>query len=132
MEIVLFWVGLAVVVAIIAGSRGRSGFGWFLLSLVFSPVLTLILVLALPAIRAPETPSAAPARPGGAPPGMVAMKKCPDCAEMVRAEARICRHCRHEFPEESAGPLQKTCPNCGRKHHRHTTICPCGMTMKSI
>lgn len=36
MEIVLFWVGLAVVVAIIAGSRGRSGFGWFLLSLVFS------------------------------------------------------------------------------------------------
>lgn len=25
------------------------------------------------------------------------LKKCPDCAEMVRAEARVCRFCRHEF-----------------------------------
>lgn len=25
------------------------------------------------------------------------MKLCPDCAEEVRADARICRFCRHEF-----------------------------------
>jgi hypothetical protein len=25
------------------------------------------------------------------------LKKCPDCAEMVRKEARVCRFCRHEF-----------------------------------
>ena len=25
------------------------------------------------------------------------MKKCPDCAELVLADARICRFCRHEF-----------------------------------
>lgn len=24
-------------------------------------------------------------------------KKCPDCAEMVLPEARICKHCKHEF-----------------------------------
>ncbi|MBI4172880.1 MAG: hypothetical protein HY511_08955, partial [Actinobacteria bacterium] len=26
-----------------------------------------------------------------------AKKKCPACAEMVRAEAHVCRFCRHEF-----------------------------------
>lgn len=25
-------------------------------------------------------------------------KKCPKCAELVKAEARICRFCNHEFP----------------------------------
>jgi TM2 domain-containing membrane protein YozV len=24
-------------------------------------------------------------------------KTCPECAEMVHKEARICKHCRHEF-----------------------------------
>jgi hypothetical protein len=36
------------------------------------------------------------------------MKTCPDCAETVKAEATICRFCRHEFgtaQPESRAPL---------------------------
>ena len=27
-------------------------------------------------------------------------KKCPDCAEYIKLEARVCKHCGHEFAEE--------------------------------
>jgi hypothetical protein len=31
-------------------------------------------------------------------------KRCPDCAEDVLADARLCRFCRHEFWPSGAGP----------------------------
>lgn len=43
----VLWFLLAVAVAFLADSRGRSGIGFFLLSAVFSPVLGLIVVLVL-------------------------------------------------------------------------------------
>jgi hypothetical protein len=39
MELFLFWFGLAIVVGVIAGSRGQNGFGKFLLAVVISPLL---------------------------------------------------------------------------------------------
>jgi hypothetical protein len=51
MEILVFWLLLAFVVAIAAGSRGRSGAGWFILSVILSPLIGLILVLVLPNLR---------------------------------------------------------------------------------
>ena len=51
MEIFVFWLLLALAVAIAAGSRGRNGFGWFILSVLLSPLIGLILVLVLPNIR---------------------------------------------------------------------------------
>jgi hypothetical protein len=51
MEILLFWFVCAIVVGLIAGSRGRNGFGWFLLAMVISPLLAGILAIALPNLR---------------------------------------------------------------------------------
>ncbi len=95
------WLSLSVVVGAAAASRNRSGWGWFLPSLIFSPIITGLLVLALPDLqgqhlRPAVLPApAAPTRPS---------KTCPECAEVVPAEARIYRFCRLEFAAPHASP----------------------------
>jgi hypothetical protein len=49
--ILVFFIG-AIFVGAAAGARGRSGFGWFLLSLFVTPFLTVLLVLCLPNLAA--------------------------------------------------------------------------------
>ena len=48
LTILFAWIAFAVVVGVVASTRGRVGYGWFLLSLVISPLITGPLVLALP------------------------------------------------------------------------------------
>jgi len=48
----LFWIGCAVIVGVAANTRGRAGFGWFLLAVVISPLLAGLLLLALPRLDA--------------------------------------------------------------------------------
>jgi hypothetical protein len=47
MEFLFIWVLLAAGVGWLASSRGRSGFGFFLLSALLSPLLGLIIVLVV-------------------------------------------------------------------------------------
>src|SRR5437773_11830694 len=44
----MFWLVFSVVVAIGAAGRGRHGPGWFLLSMVISPLLAFLLLMMLP------------------------------------------------------------------------------------
>jgi hypothetical protein len=48
MELILFWFVVSLLVAVFASSRNRSGFGWFLLSLIISPLITFIFLAILP------------------------------------------------------------------------------------
>lgn len=84
MELLIFWLAVAVVTAVIASSKGRSGFGWFLLGCALS-LLALILVAVLPTKKvAPRDPNA---------PSPDTHVRCPDCRELVYKDARKCKHC---------------------------------------
>lgn len=82
----IFWIALAFIVGIFANSRGRSGLAWGLLSLIFSPLLTWLILLAL-------------GKPG---PNADTHKKCQACAEWCANEAKVCKHCGHRFPGTDA------------------------------
>jgi uncharacterized membrane protein len=46
--ILIVWFFFAVIVGFVANDRGRSGFGFFLLSLIISPLLVGIILLVMP------------------------------------------------------------------------------------
>lgn len=89
MKIFLGWVVFSVIVAIAASGRGRSGFGWFLLSALISPLLSFILLMVLPKVGA----ASAPRDETGSAITPETHVRCPDCKELVRSDARKCKHC---------------------------------------
>ncbi len=82
MDYFIFWFGLSIAVGILAGRRGRSGFGWFLFSIVLSPLLGVIFVLVLGRVIS-NTDAPTPDT----------HVRCPDCRELVRKDAKKCKHC---------------------------------------
>jgi flagellar basal body-associated protein FliL len=81
-----FWIGFAIVVGVAANTRGRSGGGWFLLTILISPLLAGLLLFALPRFDRSRAKDATAAP----------MKKCPYCAQMIPLEALVCHLCRRE------------------------------------
>lgn len=95
---VLVWIATALIGGVITQEKGRGfAIGCFL-GLLLSVIGVLIAACLSrenkAAATAPVVPttSASPRK----------MKICPDCAETVLADARICKHCRYVFePAES-------------------------------
>jgi 4-hydroxybenzoate polyprenyltransferase len=96
MEIAFVWLLFAVVTAIVASSRGRSGFGWFILGLLFS-FFALILVALLPSIKPEQIEKMVFDKSTGTIAVAQTTKKCPYCAEEVQIKAIKCKHCQSDL-----------------------------------
>ena len=74
------------IAAAIASSKGGSGLGAFFVGLLLGPIGVLIACFMGDPQRLAETQAAQGGR-----------KKCPRCAELVMADAQVCRFCGYEF-----------------------------------
>jgi hypothetical protein len=84
MVIFVFWLILATLVGVYASSKGRSGIGFFFIAVLLSPLIGFIIALVVHPIRANTEAKAVESGE---------FKRCPSCAELVRAEAKLCKHC---------------------------------------
>ena len=75
----VFWVICTVGISVWASRWNRSGIAWFFVSFFLSPVLAGLILLI--------------AGNNG--------KNCPKCAEMIKHEATICKHCKYNFSTEN-------------------------------
>lgn len=85
--VVALWITFSIATGIIAFSKDRSVFGFFLLSFFLSPVIGMTAaIISVPGIGVQERREDALITARKA-------KRCASCHELVRPEAKICRFC---------------------------------------
>lgn len=81
MEFLVFSAVLAIIPGIIAHRKGRGFWGWWIFGTILFIVALPLAILREPATEGPRAP----------------FRKCPHCAETVKAEAKVCKHCGRDL-----------------------------------
>jgi len=97
--VLFFWLLFAAINGWFAHQKGRSGIAFFLISVVISPMIGLIVVLAIkPSDEVMEQRALL----------NIEGKTCPFCAEVVRAGAVICEHCGKDITADAPPSIDVT------------------------
>ncbi|MFH1914641.1 MAG: zinc ribbon domain-containing protein [Pseudomonadota bacterium] len=107
----IFFLIMAIVVAMIANSKGRYAFGWFLYGLLLWPIALVHALLLKPQaaqsgdfVENPDGPA-----------------RCPTCGRIVHAQRDDCPYCGARLDGQTTGqptplptlaPDERECPHC--------------------
>ena len=85
----IVWLILCAVAGTIADKKGRMGWAYFTISFFLSPLVGILIAVAQSPIT--KNIEKQQIQSGEA-------RKCPHCAELVKLEAKICKHCGKDLP----------------------------------
>lgn len=83
--LVIVWIFFGLLTANIADSKGRPFWTWLVYGFLCFPLAILYLAVSKPSDETLVSSGE--------------YRKCPFCAEVVKAEAKVCRYCGRELPE---------------------------------
>lgn len=110
-----FWFLFAAVVGVFASNRGRSGIGWFLLSLLISPILGGLFVAAMDNLRATKGANSNDGTESS-------HVRCPSCAEWVLPQATTCKHCHSALAPDTGFAERQAALAAKEAKERNTTM----------